>query len=143
MIGESLLAAPVFSADGVVDYYLPEGIWTDLLTGETKQGGKWYNGRYDYLHLPLYVRENTLLPVGSCAERPDYAYEQDLEIRWYQPAEDARAQVEIVKQDGQRAALVHARRDGNQVFVSVEGSLPGLTFCVPGQEQVQVIIEQC
>ena len=143
MLGESLLAAPVFSADGVVDYYLPEGIWTDLLTGETKQGGKWYNGRYDYLHLPLYVRENALLPVGFCAARPDYAYEQDLQIRWYQPAEDARAQVEIVKQDGQRAALVHARRDGNQVFVSVEGSLPGLTFCVPGQEQVQVIIEQC
>ena len=30
MLGESLLAAPVFSADGVVDYYLPEGIWTDI-----------------------------------------------------------------------------------------------------------------
>ena len=47
-----------------------------------------------------------------------------------------------MNQDGQRAALVHARKDRNRIIVSVEGSLPGLTFCVPGQEQVQVIIEQ-
>src|SRR5665648_759059 len=32
MLGESLLVAPVFSADGVVEYYLPEGTWTHLLT---------------------------------------------------------------------------------------------------------------
>ena len=143
MLGGSLLTAPVFSEDGTVDYYLPQGIWTDFFTGETKQGGKWYNDRYDYLHLPLYVRENTLLPVGSCRTRPDYAYEQDLEIRWYQPAEEGRAQVEIVNQDGQRAALVHARKDRNRIFVSVEGSLPGLSFRVPGQEQLQIKIEQC
>ena len=49
-----------------------------FFTGETKQGGKWYNGRYDYLHLPLDVRENTILPVGSCRTRPDYAYEHEV-----------------------------------------------------------------
>ena len=29
MLGEPLLVAPVFSPDGVVDYYLPAGRWTN------------------------------------------------------------------------------------------------------------------
>src|SRR5215211_3327058 len=33
MLGDSLLVAPVFSYDGSVSYYVPEGKWTNLLTG--------------------------------------------------------------------------------------------------------------
>ena len=33
MLGDSLLVAPVLSSDGVVDYYLPAGRWTNLLNG--------------------------------------------------------------------------------------------------------------
>ena len=31
MFGENFLVAPVFSDEGDVDYYLPEGIWTHFL----------------------------------------------------------------------------------------------------------------
>jgi alpha-D-xyloside xylohydrolase len=31
MLGDSLLVAPVFSHDGSVNYYVPEGRWTNLL----------------------------------------------------------------------------------------------------------------
>ncbi|MGQ4358160.1 hypothetical protein ACN6LJ_001783 [Streptomyces drozdowiczii] len=31
-----MLVAPVFTEDGQVEYYLPEGTWTHLLTGETQ-----------------------------------------------------------------------------------------------------------
>src|SRR5579871_1624679 len=41
LLGGSLLVAPVFSADGVVDYYLPAGRWTDFFTGEAFEGGRW------------------------------------------------------------------------------------------------------
>ena len=37
MLGDSLLVAPVFSEEGEVEYYLPGGIWTNLLTYEKKK----------------------------------------------------------------------------------------------------------
>ena len=74
MLGESLLVAPVFTEKGDVDYYLPKGQWTHLLSGEVKSGEKWYSENYDFFSLPLFVRENTILPQGSQASTPDYDY---------------------------------------------------------------------
>ena len=87
------------------------------------------------------MREHALLPVGCDSTRPDYDYEQDLEIRWYLSAEEEEAQTEIVKQNGETAAVVHAVRKGNQVNVALKGQLPRLRFLVPGESEVQVFIE--
>jgi len=38
MLGESLLVAPIFAADGQVTYYVPAGRWTNLVTGATLCG---------------------------------------------------------------------------------------------------------
>ena len=57
MLGDRLLVAPVFSANGRQKYYLPEGRWVHLLTRENREGGKWYEETYDFFGLPLYVRE--------------------------------------------------------------------------------------
>lgn len=51
MLGDALMVAPVFREDKVAQYYLPEGTWTELLTGETKEGGRWYQGTYDYFSM--------------------------------------------------------------------------------------------
>ena len=74
MLGESLLVSPVFTENGEVDYYLPKGKWTHLLTNEEYNGGEWYNEKYDFFSLPLFVRENTILPIGSETLVPDYDY---------------------------------------------------------------------
>jgi alpha-D-xyloside xylohydrolase len=34
MLGPDIRVAPVFTATGEVDFYLPDGTWTNLLTGE-------------------------------------------------------------------------------------------------------------
>ncbi len=55
MLGPALLVAPIFSDDGTVSYYLPEGEWRNLLTGEVAQGPGWRNETHDYFSLPLWV----------------------------------------------------------------------------------------
>jgi alpha-D-xyloside xylohydrolase len=55
MLGDSLLVAPIFSEDGCVSYYLPEGEWKNLLTGEHCSGGKWRTETHDYFSLPLWI----------------------------------------------------------------------------------------
>jgi alpha-D-xyloside xylohydrolase len=56
MLGADLLVAPVFSEDGEVSYYLPDGEWTRLLTGEAVKGGRWITEKHGYLSLPLLAR---------------------------------------------------------------------------------------
>jgi len=65
MLGESLLVAPIFSSDGIADFYLPEGKWTSLITGESVSGGGWRSEKHGYTSLPLYVRESTLTQNGA------------------------------------------------------------------------------
>lgn len=38
MLGDSLLVAPVFQEDGIVEYYLPKGKWTYFLSNEVVEG---------------------------------------------------------------------------------------------------------
>jgi alpha-D-xyloside xylohydrolase len=65
MLGESILVAPIFNADGIADFYLPEGKWTSLITGESVQGGSWRSERHGYTSLPLYIRESTRKQNGA------------------------------------------------------------------------------
>lgn len=55
MLGPALLAVPVLDASGEVTYYLPEGEWRHLISGEVAQGPGWRTETYDYFSLPLWV----------------------------------------------------------------------------------------
>ncbi len=74
MLGDALLAAPVFSSTGEVRFYVPEGTWTHLLTGKKYAGGRWYREICDAFSLPLLVRENTALVTGPKTASADYDY---------------------------------------------------------------------
>ncbi|MCC8137040.1 MAG: alpha-xylosidase [Clostridiales bacterium] len=100
MLGDALLVAPVFRKDGVCDYYLPQGTWTHLLSGEVQMGGCWNRGTYDYFSLPLFARENTLLAMGTVETRPDYDYAGNLALRLYQLQDGAAASCRVVTTEG-------------------------------------------
>ena len=53
MLGPSLLVAPVFTYSGEVSYYLPDGVWTNWLTGEVAQGGSWRTETHAFDSIPL------------------------------------------------------------------------------------------
>jgi len=74
MLGDSLLVAPVFSPEGIVDYYLPEGRWTGFLTNSIVEGRRWVREKHGYFSLSLMVRPNSIIPVGANDNRPDYDY---------------------------------------------------------------------
>ena len=120
MLGDALMVAPVFREDKVAQYYLPEGTWTELLTGETKEGGRWYQGTYDYFSMPLYVRENSIVVRGNCDTRPDYDYADHATVCVYQLKDAAETKVPDIH--GNTVFTVKAVKDGDAVKVSVEGA---------------------
>ena len=83
MLGDSLLVAPILNDQGMAEYYLPEGRWTSLLTGEERQGGRWFREHHDYMSLPLYVRPGSILAVGAHEDTVQYDYAQDADWRVY------------------------------------------------------------
>ncbi|MDF2560743.1 MAG: alpha-glucosidase [Microbacterium sp.] len=99
MLGSDLLVAPVFSEDGEVDFYLPAGKWTSLLTGETVTGGGWRREKHGFDSLPLYVRPGTALPWGARVDRPDYDYHDGLRLRVF-PGGAGSTTVTVTDPDG-------------------------------------------
>ncbi len=121
MLGDSILVAPIMNPNSIGEYYLPEGLWTDWFTGETVQGGGWHKGEYDYFTLPLFVRENTILVLGSHDDRPDYDYEENPEIRIFGLRDGATASADVVSQTGEHKFTITATRSGKTVTVHIEG----------------------
>ena len=119
MFGERLLVAPVFTKEGDVTYYLPEGEWTHLLSGEVKQGGKWIKETYDFFSLPLFVRENTILPIGSNDQMPDYDYTDGLTLQVYSLKDSA--ETVVCNTEGEEVLRVTAMRNGDTVTVNLNG----------------------
>ena len=139
MLGDALMVALVFREDKVAQYYLPEGTWTELLTGETKEGGRWYQGTYDYFSMPLYVRENSIVVRGNCDTKPDYDYADHATVCVYQLKDAAETKVPDIH--GNTVFTVKAVKDGDAVKVSVEGAHTELKVEVfAGNEKKEAVL---
>ena len=121
MLGDSLLVAPIFSESGRVTYYVPKGKWTNYLTGEVKEGERWYTETFDYFHLPLLVRENTILPVGKEEERPDYDYHTDTVLKVYEPKEGVPAEITIPDMNGQKKIHIQMSYENGKLRLTSDG----------------------
>lgn len=89
MLGDNLLVAPIFRPDGVAQYYLPKGRWTNFFTGEVCEGGTWKTEVHDYCSIPLWVRENSIVPMCMSSERTSDSYGEDITFRVYECREKA------------------------------------------------------
>ncbi len=133
MLGPDLLVAPVFSRDGDVEVYLPEGTWTHLLSGERVTGPCWRTERHGYDSLPLYVREGAVLPLAGDDSRPDGDW-LDAPVLLVHPSDatDYTAEVTVPDTAGLPAATFHVRRDGDLLRVTASGTDRPFTVRMPG-----------
>lgn len=136
MLGESLLVAPVFHQDGHVDCYLPEGTWTSLLNGSKVQGGSWRREYHGYMSLPLYVRENTVLPMGGRDDKPDYDYLEDLTLHLYEVQDGMVVKAAIPDLNGKTAAVFTVTRTG-LTFIVETNSVKPYTVVIHGFKQAE------
>ncbi|KAI1388020.1 glycoside hydrolase family 31 protein [Hypoxylon trugodes] len=112
MIGDSLLAAPIFDESGEVEFYLPKGKWTCFFTNRVREGPGWYREKHGFGSLPLYVRENTLLVLGKPGIRGAvYDYETDVEVCRYYVKEGANA--ELVDSSGKALGTLKIGADNS------------------------------
>ncbi|BDI21490.1 alpha-xylosidase [Herbiconiux sp. L3-i23] len=121
MLGSDLLVAPVFSADGVVEFYLPAGTWTNHWTGERIEGGRWLRETHRFDTLPLYVREGAVIAWGARADRADYDYLDGLTLEIHKTPGEWSKTLVISTPDGDSAEFV-VSADADGVIVTSEGA---------------------
>ncbi|MGD0249076.1 MAG: alpha-xylosidase, partial [Candidatus Limnocylindrales bacterium] len=125
MLGPSLLVAPVFTDDGVVEHYVPAGPWTHFVTGRTVKGPAWVRERYDVSSLPLLVRPGSVVAVGKHEERPDYDFADGVTLRAYELADGAGVTVDVPDLHGETDSSFAVTRAGMTVAAErIAGSKP-------------------
>lgn len=139
MFGESLLVAPILNTDSIGEYYLPNGTWIHLLSGERKTGGAWYRESYSYFSLPLYVRENTLLAIGNRDDSPEYDYADQIEIHVYQLQEKANVLCRLVDCKGNQINEIRAVKTGEWVILTADTVEKGLVYVLHQDSSIKEI----
>lgn len=87
LLGNDLLVAPL-GEDGRIDAQLPEGVWTELSTGECMQGRL---RRMRGLNaMPVLARENSVIPIGVNDRQTDADDADRVTLHWFQPRQEAR-----------------------------------------------------
>ncbi|KAF2811731.1 uncharacterized protein BDZ99DRAFT_518983 [Mytilinidion resinicola] len=118
MVGSQILAAPVFTEGGDVQFYLPKGRWTNYWSGEVIQGPGWKKEQHGFLTLPLFVREGTVLVLGKEEGKGGFGYD------WLNDGGEVRL---YGVQEGSKTALVD--KEGKEVgdlVVGKDGKVKGL-----------------
>ena len=121
MFGDSLVAAPVFRADGKAETYLPAGTWVDYFTGEVLPGERWLKRTYDFMTMPLLVKENSILAIGARDDVPDYDYADGVTFALSAFTEGGAAETFVPDITGKRVMQVRAERCGSRITLTVTG----------------------
>lgn len=134
MLGDSLLVAPIFSHDGSVRYYVPEGSWTNFFNGNVIEGPRWVQETYDFMSLPILVRPNSIIPVGAQTDKPDYDYSENITLNLYQLENGREVRVEIPSLDGKIETIFEIKRDENSIHIQRQGSSKSCEVSLNGIE---------
>ncbi|MWJ40258.1 alpha-xylosidase [Clavibacter michiganensis subsp. michiganensis] len=134
MLGGDLLVAPVFSADGTAELYLPHGRWTNWFTDEVVQGGAWRTEKHGFDTLPLYVREGAVIPVGGRDDRPDHDYLAGLTLHVF-PGPDGARDVTVTDARTAEATTYRVERRGGFVEVTPPAGVPEPRVVLRGTQE--------
>ena len=120
MLGDNILVAPIFNDEGIAEYYLPEGKWTNFITGKVYEGGRWIRENHGYLSIPMMIKENSIIPVGAVDNVPNYDYGKDVTLNVFNLVENKEAYVEIISENRDVVLKAKALKVNNIITFDVE-----------------------
>lgn len=142
MQGDCLMVAPIFNEEGIAQYYLPAGTWTNYLTGETVTGGVWREEHHGYLSVPLWVKADSIIPIGLFFDNAAYHFQQNMEFRVFHLETKAET---VVYQAGMELAKAVFERTEHQItghITGASGCSVRLVNCILSKAEGAVIEQQ-
>ena len=121
MLGDSILVAPIFNDKGMAKYYLPEGKWTNFISGKKYEGGRYIKEYHDYLSIPMMVKENSLIAIGGDCTRPDYDYRENVSVLAYELLDKVETNTKVLNMKRKEVLAVSVLKDGNIIKIKASG----------------------
>ena len=123
MLGDNLCVVPVMNEEGIAEFYVPDcGTWTDIQSGETYEGGRYYTRKCDYFQTPVLARPNSIVTFGNFDAEDKmnvvYDYLQDAEAVVYALEDGKTAEAVIYDSESNKITDITATRKGNVITVS-------------------------
>lgn len=110
MFGDSVMVAPMFEGQTSRKVYLPPGDWYDFWTHTKYAGGTTIEATNGMDQIPLFVKNNTLLPLAEPVEyiKPDTCFNITINVVGDKPADFT-----LYEDDGLTTGYAHG--DQNQI----------------------------
>ena len=137
MLGGNLLVAPVFKESGNVEYYLPEGVWTNFLSGRRVAGGRWISENHNYMSLPLMARPNSIVAVGQSSTKVDYDFAAGVTLHLFELNDGAVAKATVRNKKAVVELEVIAARAVDAITVATSGVRKPYTLVLRGVEAIK------
>ena len=113
MLGDNLLVAPILNEEGIAQYYVPEGKWTDIITGKVFDGGKWYTHKCSYFEIPALARPNSIIAFGGFKRDFEYDYLSGTTFRIFELEDGKSAVCPIYDTEANKVFELKAVRKGD------------------------------
>ena len=139
MLGDSVLVAPIFNEEGIAEYYLPEGKWTNYINGKQYEGGRWIKEHHDYLSIPMLIKENSLVAVGSENTKPDYDFRKDVSVLAYNLKENEKTDTKIFDMNSNEILKVEAIKKDGEITIISEGVEGAWNFVLKDETNVESV----
>ncbi len=130
MFGDSLLCAPVLSENSEAEFYVPEGTWTDLITGKQYTGGKYHRVSCSYYEMPVLCKPDSIIIFGDFNNTFDYDFLENADIVLYEPSENVQSKAFVTDSDGNTVFEISSVRDHDTVKVSFTKNDKKFSFSV-------------
>ena len=118
MFGDNILVAPIINDEGTAEFYVPQGIWTDIISGKKYEGGKYYNEKFDYFSLPCLAKPNSIITYGAFVRNFEYDYLNNAEVVIYELENGKSASCSIYNTEAEKVIDLTATNTGNAIEVT-------------------------
>ena len=124
MLGDNLCVVPVMNEEGIAEFYVPDcGTWTDIQSGETYEGGRYYTRKCDYFQMPILARPGSMIVYGKfdgdTQKSVLYDYAEGAEVVIYGLEKGQKTETVIYDTDALKVMKIRAVRENNTIKITV------------------------
>lgn len=124
MLGDDLCVVPVMNEDGIAEFYVPDcGTWTDIQSGETYEGGKYYTRQCNYFQMPILARPGSMIVYGKfdgdSQKSVLYDYVEGAEVVIYGLEDGQETETVIYDTNALEVMKIRAVRENNTIKITV------------------------
>ena len=133
MLGDNLCVVPVMNEDGIAEFYVPDcGTWTDIQSGETYEGGRYYTRKCDYFQMPILARPGSMIVYGKfdgdSQKSVLYDYVDGAEIVIYGLEDGQQTETVIYDTNALEVMKIQAVRENNTIKITLPKTEKNITI---------------